>query len=342
MFDRPPSPRAKECSNMENFMNRLKKEIDRGVTIVGAKSKELLETTKIKSRISDLNNQKQQSLEEIGKLTYQMFSNPNYDGGTAIQDKCRFVAELEEEIQLKEDELEKIRQATGESIHKTEGPARYWDVKPEDAEVGPIIDITPTSADNKAKGPSPVPEAVIAEVIAERSPGPAAGAASQPEKPTSEANPDAADAACQPKKPTSEANPSGTADAACQPEKTTSEANPEPMAGAACQPEKTTSEANPDAAGAACQPEKPTSKANPDAAGAACQPEKPTSKANPDAAGAECQPEKITPEANPSGTADSDGTTPSPVGPWKMLCETCFSIIDENSKFCSNCGTRLK
>jgi hypothetical protein len=273
---------------MENFMNRLKKEIDRGVTIVGAKSKELLETTKIKSRISDLNNQKQQSLEEIGKLTYQMFSNPNYDGGTAIQDKCRFVAELEEEIQLKEDELEKIRQATGESIHKTEGPARYWDVKPEDAEVGPIIDITPTSADNKAKGPSPVPEAVIAEVIAERSPGPAAGAASQPEKPTSEANPDAAGATCQPEKPTSEANPSGTADAACQPEKPTSEANPSGTADAACQPEKPTS------------------------------------------------------EANPSGTADSDGTTPSPVGPWKMLCETCFSIIDENSKFCSNCGTRLK
>jgi hypothetical protein len=271
---------------MENFMNRLKKEIDRGVTIVGAKSKELLETTKIKSRISDLNTQKQQSLEEIGKLTYQMFSNPNYDGGTAIQDKCRFVAGLEEEIQLKEDELEKIRQATDESIHKTEDTARYWDVKPEEAQVGPIIDITPTSADNKEKNPSPVPEAVIAEVITEHSPQPAVDAASQPEKPTSEANPDAADAAS--------------------------------------------------------QPEKPTPEANPDAADAASQPEKPTPEANPNAADAASQPEKSTPEADPSGTADSDETTPSPVGPWKMLCETCFSIIDENSKFCSNCGTRLK
>jgi hypothetical protein len=255
-----------------------------------------------------LNNQKQQALSEIGGITYQMFRNPDYDGGTAIQDKCSFVAGLEEEIRLKEEELEKIRQATDESINKTEGTSRYWDVKPEEAQVGPIIDITPTSADNKEKNPSPVPEAVIAEVIAEHSPQPPVDAASQPEKPAPEANPEpAADASSQPKRITPETNPEPAVDASSQPKKITPEANPEPAADASSQPKRTTPEANPEPA-----------------------------------ADASSQPDQPTPEANPSGTADSDGTTPSPAGPWKVLCETCLSIIDENSKFCSHCGTRLK
>jgi hypothetical protein len=235
---------------MENFMNRLKKEIDRGVTIVGAKSKELLETTKIKNRIGDLNNQKQQALIEIGGITYQMFRNPDYDGGTAIQDKCSFVAGLEEEIRLKEDELEKIRQATDASINKTEGTARYWDVKPEDAQVGPIIDVTPTSVENKTENPSPAVESAIIESIAERPP----------------------------------------------------EINPVPETGATGQPENSSPDETPSGS--------------------------------------------VDSTASKSGATDSEtadsGATPSPAGSRKKLCETCSSIIDENSKFCSNCGSKLK
>jgi rRNA maturation endonuclease Nob1 len=220
---------------MENFMNRLKKEIDKGVTIVGAKSKEILETTKIKNRISDLNNQKQQALGEIGKITYQMYGNPDYDGGAAIQDKCRLVAGIEEEIQHKEDELEQIRKTTDQSINKNGETARYWDVKPEETEIGPTIDITPTSTDNQVEKPTSVTTSAIA--------------ASMEELPE--------------------------------------EANQEP--------EGETQDHKEDCA----------------------------------------------PNVNVSETADSGTATPPP-GPWKMLCETCYTIIDGESKFCSNCGTRLK
>lgn len=104
---------------VDNFIKNLKKEFDKGVAVVGAKSKELIETTKIKSQIDDLKETKRQTFQEVGEIVYQMSLDQNYNGEEAIKEKCQALAELDQQIQAKEVELKKVRQEIEESIGKS-------------------------------------------------------------------------------------------------------------------------------------------------------------------------------------------------------------------------------
>ncbi len=104
---------------MDNFIKNLKKEFDKGVAVVGAKSKEIIETTKIKSQIDDLKEAKRQILQETGEIVYQMSRDQNYDGAEAIKAKCQSLAELDQQIQAKEIEMKKVQHEAQEALGKT-------------------------------------------------------------------------------------------------------------------------------------------------------------------------------------------------------------------------------
>lgn len=102
-----------------DIIKNLKKEFDKGVAVVGAKSKEIIEATKIKSQIDDLKGAKRQTFQEIGEIIYQMSLDPNYKGEETVKAKCQSLTELDQQIQAKEVELKKVHAEAEESIGKT-------------------------------------------------------------------------------------------------------------------------------------------------------------------------------------------------------------------------------
>ncbi len=104
---------------MEKFIKNLKKEFDKGVAVVGAKSKEIIETAKIRSQIEELKEIKNRTLQETGEIVYRMSLDQNYNGETEIKAKCQSLSDLDQQIQTKEIELKKIYQETQEAAGKS-------------------------------------------------------------------------------------------------------------------------------------------------------------------------------------------------------------------------------
>lgn len=55
---------------MADFLDKLKRGLDKGITTVGVKSKEVIETQKVKGQITNLEFKKKMALEELGKTIY--------------------------------------------------------------------------------------------------------------------------------------------------------------------------------------------------------------------------------------------------------------------------------
>jgi len=58
---------------MANFLDKVKQGLGKGVTTVSVKSKEMLETTKIKSQVGELEQRRRDALGELGNIAYTMF-----------------------------------------------------------------------------------------------------------------------------------------------------------------------------------------------------------------------------------------------------------------------------
>lgn len=95
---------------MADFFNKLKKSIDKGTAIVGAKSTTLIETNKIKQDISATTRLKNDTLMELGKTVYAMNNEGNFtmdaiqEFVTKIAEAEAKVVDLEAKIQLLQDE----------------------------------------------------------------------------------------------------------------------------------------------------------------------------------------------------------------------------------------------
>ena len=103
---------------MEELFKRIKQEIDKGITVVSVKSKELIDTARINTQIAELNESKDQILKEIGTIVYQMSCDKEYKGDGEIAEKCRLVSELVQQIEEKELELKKLHIDSQEAIGK--------------------------------------------------------------------------------------------------------------------------------------------------------------------------------------------------------------------------------
>ncbi|HYH03868.1 MAG TPA: zinc-ribbon domain-containing protein [Bacillota bacterium] len=104
---------------MEELFKRIKQEIDKGITVVSVKSKELIDAARINTQIAELNESKSQTLKEIGVIVYRMSCDKEFKGDGEIAEKCRLVGELEQQIEEKELELKKLHTDTQEAIGKT-------------------------------------------------------------------------------------------------------------------------------------------------------------------------------------------------------------------------------
>jgi hypothetical protein len=58
---------------MADFLEKLKQGLDRSITTVGVKSKELIETQKVKGQISSIEQKKRKAFEKLGEMIYSRY-----------------------------------------------------------------------------------------------------------------------------------------------------------------------------------------------------------------------------------------------------------------------------
>lgn len=102
---------------MADFFSKVKQGIGRGVATASVKSKEVLETTKIKSQIHGLEDQKKALLEELGNIVYTMSLKGSFDE-ERLKTKCAAVAALDGQIKQKEEELKEVHLKAQEALGK--------------------------------------------------------------------------------------------------------------------------------------------------------------------------------------------------------------------------------
>jgi len=100
---------------MGDFFQKVKQGIGKGVTTASVKSKEVLETTKIKSQINGLAEQKKALLEELGNIMYTMFLKGGFDE-ERVKTKCSAVAAVDDQIRQKEEELKEVHLKAQEAL----------------------------------------------------------------------------------------------------------------------------------------------------------------------------------------------------------------------------------
>ena len=102
---------------MADLFNKLKQGLDKGVTAASVKSKEVIESTKLKSQIRDLQGRKRESLEELGNIVYTMFLQGSFDE-SRVREKAAAVAALDDQIKQKEAEEKDIHLKAQEAMGK--------------------------------------------------------------------------------------------------------------------------------------------------------------------------------------------------------------------------------
>jgi hypothetical protein len=102
---------------MGDFFQKVKQGIGKGVTTASVKSKEVMETTKIKSQISGLEERKRVMLEELGNIAYVMVSKGEIDE-ERLKTKSSAIAAVDGEIEQKQEELKEVHLKAQQALGK--------------------------------------------------------------------------------------------------------------------------------------------------------------------------------------------------------------------------------
>lgn len=102
---------------MAQFYQKVKQELEKGISNVSIRSKEVLEDIKIKKQVEHLEEQINTSLRELGQAVYAMFRANLYHQEEMMQ-KCDSIAGLEQQLQEKKEELSLIHLHAGAALGK--------------------------------------------------------------------------------------------------------------------------------------------------------------------------------------------------------------------------------
>jgi hypothetical protein len=92
---------------MADFLGKVKQGIDKGVTVVSVKSKEMMEVAKIKNQLGILRDQQGSAFFVLGEIVYQMYLQNGFNE-EKIRNKCEMIALLASQIQEKEVNLKEL------------------------------------------------------------------------------------------------------------------------------------------------------------------------------------------------------------------------------------------
>ncbi|MGE5583513.1 MAG: zinc ribbon domain-containing protein [Bacillota bacterium] len=102
---------------MAELFSKVKQGIGKGVAAVGIKSKEVLESMKLKKQMDELVAEIDLKLNELGHIVYPMFAHGTVDQAR-IDKKCAAITELYKQLEEKDTQLNKLYLETGEALGK--------------------------------------------------------------------------------------------------------------------------------------------------------------------------------------------------------------------------------
>lgn len=108
---------------MAEFLDKLKKGIDKGLTTVTVKSKEMLETTQLRGQLRELQDQKRETLEELGNVVYTLFTQGTLDQEQGrVHEKCTALVTVDQKIREKEEEIRQVQLRAQQALGKSATP----------------------------------------------------------------------------------------------------------------------------------------------------------------------------------------------------------------------------
>ncbi len=102
---------------MPELFDKVKQSVEKGISAVSLKSREAVDSLKVKMQIETLTGEIQDATTALGEAVYQMSIQQNLDQ-EIIQQKCAAISLLKQQLQEKEAELEEIRVTTGTALGK--------------------------------------------------------------------------------------------------------------------------------------------------------------------------------------------------------------------------------
>ncbi|HBF37787.1 MAG TPA: hypothetical protein DDW50_10740 [Firmicutes bacterium] len=102
---------------MAEFYQKMRQEIEKGISNVSIRSKEVLENMKIKKQVENLEEQIKNSQVELGQSVYTMFGESSYNQDLIAQ-KCEIITGLEQQLWEKKEELNQLHLETGTALGK--------------------------------------------------------------------------------------------------------------------------------------------------------------------------------------------------------------------------------
>jgi len=136
-------------ASVSDIFDKIKKTIGVGVDTVGAKSKELWDTTVIRARITDLKAKRRDLLEDLGRLTFEMLSGGSL-AEPVLRTKADAISDIDHQIAAAEDEIQRIREASREQqpAETQDVPAQPMEAeKPENAGESGACEVEPSACE---------------------------------------------------------------------------------------------------------------------------------------------------------------------------------------------------
>lgn len=103
---------------MAELFDKVKQGVEKGISSVSVKSKEVIESRRINKQIEILREEIKKASGELGESVYSMHAENNFTQ-EPIREKCAAISGLYGQIAGKEVELKQLRLETGEAFGKT-------------------------------------------------------------------------------------------------------------------------------------------------------------------------------------------------------------------------------
>lgn len=101
---------------MPGFLEFIQQELDRGIVKVGARSRQLVETTQIRSQIRLLQGRREEGVRELGEVVYKMFQQGPVDQ-ERLTPYLTGLQQVDSQIATLETQLRTVQIATEQAIN---------------------------------------------------------------------------------------------------------------------------------------------------------------------------------------------------------------------------------
>ena len=102
---------------MPGFFDKVKESLEKGVNTVSTKSKELIDTTKLKGELGALEREKNEAITALGQMVHTTLQTGEFNIDKA-KEMSDAIAKIEEKIKTKEAEIEAVHAKARDELDK--------------------------------------------------------------------------------------------------------------------------------------------------------------------------------------------------------------------------------